>query len=194
MSSVPLPAPLASATAEFAAAIAVLITTWSSGLPETTPVTALIAIFFWAAVRSLNPSTLLSNASTAPLTPPVVKPLTNACPASCPVSTAPTVEVAAFCKPLVRVLVSSGDNPKSLIKDAPSFIKSVPGIWEPTKLIAAPLIASSISLPLNTLTAKLAAICSGIDKPPVAIARPICAIGPRSAIRLARSLDDAFVV
>ena len=37
---------LASAMAELAAAMALLITIWSKGLPETTPVTALVTNFF----------------------------------------------------------------------------------------------------------------------------------------------------
>ena len=131
---------------------------------------------------------------TAPLTPPVAAPLSMAPPTSPPERRAVPPATAAFWKELVRVFVRSADKPRSLIKEAPSFIKSMPGICAPAKLIAAPLIASPMSLPLKTLIAMLAAICCGIDKPPVAIARPICPIGPRSCIKIARSLDVACVV
>ena len=110
-----------------------------------------------------------SNASTAPEVPPATAPLSIASPTSWPVITAPAPDVTEFWK----ARANTPDVSMLLRYAAPSFIKSRPGICDPANDATAPLIALSRSAPLATFNAKLAAICSGIDNPPVAIARPI---------------------
>ena len=73
------------------------------------------------------PSTVL----TTPFKPPDVAPASTASLMSLPVNTAVAPATVALLKELVKVLVRSADRPRSVIKDAPSFIKSIPGICAP---------------------------------------------------------------
>jgi hypothetical protein len=122
-------------------------------LPDIAPVIALVTTLCCAPVRFANSGIPPKIELAAPFTPPTAAPLTAASKGLSPFSNAVPAEIAAFWKELVRVFVTASDSPRSLINEAPSFMKSMPGICEAAKEIAAPLMASSRSLPLKTCIA-----------------------------------------